>query len=300
MKSYAMVFSPVDAAGTDSSVRAWNYELHGGDDTALPAGCPEVWEAGWVGSTGPGIEQDQWPRSTFTGLPMQHIFTVRLPGEYLPDAQKYPGVVAFSFFAGDGQFAEDEATEGVANAASDDPFEVQYAQARAHPYQLLLRDILDAEFAVLYLSEEEFSSRTEPPQDVRRPGEHRGEEESFSAWALADRQQPLARKPALVGWVPTDDPNAGKVPSDVFENVDPQTGYLSPFDWDAEDSAWFEWAKPLIAVGTHLGGTHFYAQALPDDLTARYIEFDEFDVLNFGCGSAVFDFETGVFDWSCG
>ena len=32
-------------------------------------------------------------------------------------------------------------------------------------------------------------------------------------------------------------------------------------------------------------------------MTARYIEFDEFDVLNFGCGSAVFDFETGVFDW---
>ena len=111
--------------------------------------------------------------------------------------------MAFSFFAGDGQFAEDEATEGVANAASDDPFEVQYAQARVHPYQLLLRDILDAEFAVLYLSEEEFSSRTEPPQDVRRPGEHRDEEESFSAWALADRQQPLDRKPALVGWVPT-------------------------------------------------------------------------------------------------
>lgn len=97
---------------------------------------------------------------------------------------------------------------------------MQYAQARVHPYQLLLRDILDAEFAVLYLSEEEFSSRTEPPQDVRRSGEHRGEEESFSAWALADRQQPLDRKPALVGWISTDDPNAGKVPSDVFENVD--------------------------------------------------------------------------------
>jgi len=97
-----------------------------------------------------------------------------------------------------------------------------------------------------------------------------------------------------------DDPNAGKAPSDVFENVDPQTGYLSPFDWDTEDSAWFEWAKPLIVVGTHLGGTHFYAQSLSDGLTARYIEFDEFDVLNFGCGSAVFDFETGVFDWSCG
>ena len=62
MKSYAMVFSPVDAAGTDSSVRAWNYELRGGDDTALPAGSTEAWEAGWVGSTGPGIEQDQWPR----------------------------------------------------------------------------------------------------------------------------------------------------------------------------------------------------------------------------------------------
>lgn len=48
MKSYAMVFSPVDAAGTDSSARAWNYELRGGDDTALPAGYPEVWEAGWA------------------------------------------------------------------------------------------------------------------------------------------------------------------------------------------------------------------------------------------------------------
>ena len=39
--------------------------------------------------------------------------------------------------------------------------------------------------------------------NVRRPGEHRGEEESFSAWALANRQQPLDRKLALVGWVPT-------------------------------------------------------------------------------------------------
>ncbi len=38
--------------------------------------------------------------------------------------------------------------------------------ATGHPYQLLLRDILIAEFAVLCLSEEEFSSRTEPPQDV--------------------------------------------------------------------------------------------------------------------------------------
>ena len=141
-----------------------------------------------------------------------------------------------------------------------------------------MRDILDAEFAVLYLSEEEFSSRTEPPQDVRRPGEHRGEEESFSAWALADRQQPLDRSLLLWGGFRRDDPNAGKVPSDVFENVDPQTGYLSPFDWDAEDSAWFEWAEPLIAVNTHLGGTHFYAQALPEGLSARYIEFDEFDV----------------------
>ncbi len=104
--------------------------------------------------------------------------------------------------------------------------------------------------------------------NVRRPGEHRGEEESFSAWALANRQQPLDRKLALVGWVPT----MTRMP-------------VRP------------WAKPLIAVGTHLGGTHFYAQALPEGLTARYIEFD---VLNFGCGSAVFDFETGVFDWSCG
>lgn len=43
MKSYAMVFSPVDAAGTDSSVCAWNYELRGGDDTALPAGSTAVY-----------------------------------------------------------------------------------------------------------------------------------------------------------------------------------------------------------------------------------------------------------------
>ena len=56
MKSYAMVFSPVHAAGTVSSARAWNYELRGGDDTALPAASAEVWEAGWVGWTGPGIE----------------------------------------------------------------------------------------------------------------------------------------------------------------------------------------------------------------------------------------------------
>ena len=98
--------------------------------------------------------------------------------------------------------------------------------------------------------------------NVRRPGEHRGEEESFSAWALADRQQPLDRKPALVGWVPTDDPNAGKVPSDVFENVDPQTGYLSPFDWDTEDFAWFEWGK-AADCGGYSPGRHSFLCAEP-------------------------------------
>ncbi len=82
-----------------------------------------------MGLTGPGIEQDQWPRSTFTGCRAAY-FTVRLPGSTPAGCAKASGRCSVLFSSPvDGQFAEDEAAEGVANATSDDPFEVQYAQA---------------------------------------------------------------------------------------------------------------------------------------------------------------------------
>lgn len=83
------------------------------------------------------------------------------------------------------------------------------------------------------------------------------------------------------------DPNAGKSVTDPT--------YASKF---TENFEWKDWAKNL---GTnHIGGTMDAVQQAPD-FGPCYIGFDEFfGGMNFGGGTAQFDFKDMKFDWACG
>ncbi len=68
MKAYDITFDITPQELT----RTWSYDPQ---NKTLVADQAAVTEAGWLGSRGPGISDEQWPRSPHTGLPMQHIFT---------------------------------------------------------------------------------------------------------------------------------------------------------------------------------------------------------------------------------
>lgn len=247
-------------------------------DGALPGG--------WSGGHGPSIGDERWPRGSFTGLPMLHVLTIELPEGYRPDDAD---LVGLALFQGEGQFrSEDDRV--VPDASSDDPFLVQLASAEEHPELERYEDEIGGEFAVVRLTREELErGPAAPPADVRRPGEHSGDEdEGPNAWDAAPDDDVVP-----IRLLAREDPNAGRAP-----NEDGDGDYEDPFDGDAGD--WAAWAQPLFGRN-HLGGTSFPAQALPDGLTATYLEIGEIGGMNIG-GDGVLqvDLSSDVLDWSAG
>jgi hypothetical protein len=208
---------------------------------------------------------------------MFHGITLRLPAEYQRRGPQYPGV---AFFQGEGEWAEPFRPAG-----AGDPFAADVAAGRPHPRALLRTDILGGQFALLWLSEAELAAGpTPPPPDSRRPGEHQATDQGPNAW---DERQPTV----MVYLTVRDDPNAGLAPT---ERAD--TGYLAPFDVATLD--WHPWAQAL-APCSHLGGTAFPCQLVPEGLTPYYLELDQLPGLNFGNGNAQIDLESDTFDWAC-
>lgn len=66
----------------------------------------ETGKDGWCGGMPPGIKPAQWCRSRKSGLPMKHLFTVRVPEEYRARGKTF---VAISVF----QDLTDKRIEGV-------------------------------------------------------------------------------------------------------------------------------------------------------------------------------------------
>ncbi|GAA2013419.1 hypothetical protein [Brevibacterium samyangense] len=240
-----------------------------------PTGPVDAFEAGRVGVAAPGIASEEWPRSSKTGLPMMHVLTLRLPEHFRRKGADLPGI---AFFAGQGQFAEGfERTEG-------DPFLAQLDASRVHPRFTLLTDIIDGEWGLMWLTEDELSGLTEPPEDVRRTGEHVDTSEGVNAWD----SQPAEEKVWLVA---NGDPNVGTAPTED----DDESDYVDPFD---ENYGLRDWAEPISGT-CHLGGTVFPVQALPDGLTGYVLELEELEHVNLGGGNAQIDLESGAFDWAC-
>ena len=248
----------------------------------FPDDAPDV---GWVGTDGPAVAPEQWPRSPLSGLPMLHGFTLLLPQDYRTQGPEY---VAISFFQGDGEFVSED-TMSKASASSDDPYLRQLAEYSPHPMLQERVDILDQPFAFIWLTQAEYDGGpTAPPTDVRRPGEHR-QEESPSAWdtPVQDGRIRMTER--------TGDPNVGHAP-----NEDGEGDYQDP--WADSANKQHGWADALWEVKHvgHLGGTSFPVQAMPENLSPYYLEFDEFGGLNFGTGAAQLDLKTDTFDWACG
>lgn len=274
---------------------AWNllFQVEGGlakaPDGPVIAEVPDHAPSGWAGRHGPGIDWKHWPRSSTTGLPMMHVLTLWLPEPYRRQGEQYPGI---AFFAGEGQFADGDPVQG--DATSNDAFLRDLAEAQEHPGLRRRRDIIDGEFALMWLSEAELAAGPTPPQaDLREPGTFVDESEGCGAWDQLDWAEPV--DVCNVWLLPRVDPNAGLAPHDVMFGETAENGYVSPYVKGADMTVW---AEPLQGM-SHLGGTALPVQGMPDGLTPWYLELEEIVELNFGGGNAQIDLESEVFDWAC-
>lgn len=281
--------SPSGSTPRPAQSRAWDLWFETGDGVARypahPASRPRPSDepAGWIGSAGPAVDPATWPRGSLTGLPMFHAVTLLLPTEF---RRRGPGLPAVSFFQGEGQFAH--ARRGVDDPA--DPFVADLLRTREHPHLGRRIDIIDGQFALLWLTREEYDAGpTAPPPDARRPGEHVADDEGPNAW---DEHQPTVRL-----WLADrPDPNAGHAPVDPMD-WDRTDGFVPPprtDDWKLAG-----WAEDLH-LRSHLGGTSLPVQTLVDGFTPYYLELEELPGLNFGGGNAQIDLESEAFDWACG
>lgn len=242
--------------------------------------------AGWAGLHGPGISREQWPRSPATGLPMMHALTLRLPEDY---RRRGPALPAIAFFAAGDANQDPPSVAPVPDPDSSDPFLRDLAHHVTHPESTILTDLIDGTFSLIWLSSKEFDAGpTAPPPDVRRPREHPYDAELARIWVPTE-----APSAAGTVWlVERPDPNAGRTPSEDDESPD---DYRLRYDAGFEPRPWAD----VLSGRSHLGGTSFHIQALPEGLTPWYLELEEFGGLNFGTGNCQIDLESGVFDWAC-
>ena len=130
---------------------------------------------GWCYGLPPGIAESQWPLSPFDGFPMQPCFTLRLPEQYRAKGSDY---VALTMFA-DQQHDEPDEIAAVAaylNAETverpADPDLIPYWNYRRsrHPMEFRMKDIIDHNFAAIWLTEAEFAGPLcQPPRLVDNP-----------------------------------------------------------------------------------------------------------------------------------
>ena len=283
---------------------------------------------GWCYGLPPGIRAEQWPLSSHDGYPMQHCFTLRLPEQY---RAKGPGYVALAMFA-DQQYDEPVEVEPIAQYLATETIERPsdasllpywtYRQNR-HPMEHWMKDIIDHNFAAIWLTEAEFAGALCDPPDLSNnpllqanpvpPWLKKGAARTvFDAQiGRITRADELEKKYwyRLFGHIPDighhaygvalatrdGDPNTGKPPRDPLLHKDELGGYIAPYtEQDAARSL------DRFLGRNHLGGTMFPNQWTPS-FTATYLEIEEhFGGFNFGGGNGQLDLATMEFDWACG
>jgi hypothetical protein len=286
---------------------------------------------GWVFGLPPGIKPEQWPLDPVSGYPLMHGFTLRLPEDYRVHG---PGIVALSFFAtasdqnnGGARIREDLQAAILGNPAtiseSADLQPFRDHAANAHPRLHRMSDVLDYAYAVVLLTEAEFSGPLcMPPQfapnaylnpDARPKWLDAGAGHAFfhdscGMWlndmpledlfiykqlgAVPEKRLDWHR--AIACTLRAIDLNAGIPPIEVFDEPS-ELGYQSPYDAAFELKPWVVPHKP-----NHLGGTMRPIQGTPE-FSPFYIGFEEyFGGYNFGTGNAQLDIMLMKFDWACG
>ena len=213
-------------------------------------------EWGWMGYQGPHIDPHTWPRGKWTGLPLSHAVTLRLPTMYQRRGPEFPGIAYFMY--------EGQVSRKWEPVDEDDPFAADVRASFDHPHVEYKTDIIGQVFALIWLTEEELTGgRTDPPPDSRRPGEHVATDQGENAWEVPEWKK---RKAASVAelhplrWVylakRLNDPNAGLAPV--------ETGYDS-LGCGRDDMGWTD---------DHLGGTTFAGAGIefPQGMTPYYLE----------------------------
>lgn len=283
---------------------------------------------GWCYGLPPGIAESQWPLSPYDGFPMQPCFTLRLPEQY---RVKGPDYVALAMFA-DQQHDEPREVEAVAaylNAETAqrpaDPHLFPYWNYRQsrHPMEFRMKDIIDHNFAAIWLTEAEFAGplcpppslignpllQNNPPPPWLEKGSARAafdlnvgsydsaEEIAQKYWyRLFGRIPDIGHRAYAIGLsVRKGDPNVGRPPRDHLLHKDELGAYIAPYTEAGEP---FDLAN--LSGRNHLGGTMFPCQWTPK-YSATYLEFEEhFGGFNFGGGNGQLDLATMEFDWGCG
>jgi hypothetical protein len=283
---------------------------------------------GWCYGVPPGITESQWPLSRCDGFPMQPCFTLKLPEQYRTRGADY---IELTMFA-DQQHDEPSEIGTIADylgaSASERPGDPNllpywiYRQNR-HPMEFLMKDIIDHNFAVIWLTAAEFAGplcqpprltanallRNNPPPPWLEKGSARaafdlnvGSYDSVDELAkkywyrLFGRVPEIGHRAYAIGVSAREgDTDVGRPPRDRLLHKDELGDYVAPYSKDAEA---FDLAR--LSGRNHLGGTMFPCQWTPK-FSATYLEIEEhFGGFNFGGGNGQLDLESMEFDWACG
>jgi len=286
---------------------------------------------GWVFGLPPGISTAQWPLDPNNGYPLNHGFTIRLPEDYRVHGAE---IVGLSFFAvafdhNDGIPLTAPAVRAFFDETDPkrpgDPSLLPFWDARhsEHPRLFRMRDILDLEYAVILLTESEFTGPyAQPPRlegnphlaEVPKPAWlDRGSaaafwDASYSPGSVPPHEYFIYKQ---LGGIPEPrlefnrairitprlaDPNAGIAPDESGKN-----GYQREHYWEGgvvktENYRLQKWVKSHLP--NHVGGTMRPIQGFPD-FSPYHIGFEEyFGGYNFGTGNAQLDFKDMKFDWA--
>ena len=251
---------------------------------------------GWVFGAPVGIETKAWPRSRKNGLPMAHIWTL-----FVPEAYRVKGkeLVAISLFQSNDEDVGsiEQVSDVIEHKAKISDPEAQsfwdallaYAKNK-HPMEVYMKDILDAGWALVWLTEAEFkASRTAMPDQstCKHP-----DIEDFEGRNLFKRHE----HPVYVQLVEReDDPNVGKALKQ-WQNEDDKEAYIPMYSEKGEKLR----LSDRFSQRTHFGGTANPIQTTPS-FSPFYIEFEEgFGGANIGGGNAQIDLLNDKLDWAYG
>ncbi|WP_352309809.1 hypothetical protein [Psychrobacter sp. W2-37-MNA-CIBAN-0211] len=251
---------------------------------------------GWAFGRPVGITTDQWPRSRINGLPMAHLWTILVPEAY---RVKGKDLVGISFFQADDAFedrvggVEDMITNltEMNNIDAEDFWASlsNYANHR-HRQETYLEDIIGGGWALIWLTEAEFSGGSTPMPNKENTICLSYEVEEWSSTCFVKD----APAQFIQHVVRIDDPNVGKMLDEWPDEGDENT-YIPMFSEKGEILK-----LDRFHAKSHFGGTANPIQGMPE-FSPFYIEFEEeFGDANMGGGNGQIDLLNDQFDWACG
>lgn len=247
---------------------------------------------GWAFGNPRGITSVQWPRASNNGIPMSHLFTVKVPEAYRIHGQQFTAISLFysdidEYDADIEGFIDGKLQEAPQNSHPAFWNALDAYRKNKHPKAFSIPGEFGESYTLVWLTQAELEG-PEPELPENNPP-YVLPDMSHTAMAYNEDQKP-AQFLQLVAR--ENDPNAGKMPTE-----NDNTEYI-PMYSDKGEALGLErfWGKQ------HFGGTSSPCQVEPDGFTPFYLEFDEsMGNPNFGGdGVAQLDLLRNVLVWQCG